>query len=246
VNVPADRIAWLGHSTCLIELAGARLITDPLLRRRVAHLQRAAPPVEPPGRVDAVLLSHLHHDHLDMPSLRTIHADVVVVPRGGGRAVRRLRHEVVELGAGEEIAVGATRVLAVPAVHDGRRLPATAEAEAVGFIVTGGPRVYFAGDTELFDAMPELAPCDVALLPVWGWGPKLGPGHMDPEQAAEAAARVRPRIAVPIHWGTFAPGLRPRREPLPDAPARRFAARCAEIAPDVDVRVLTPGGSLAP
>ena len=68
-----------------------------------------------------------------------------------------------------------------------------------------GRRVYFAGDTDLFDGMADLAPVDVALLPIWGWGPTMGPGHMDPARAAQAAALLRARLAIPIHWGTYYP-----------------------------------------
>ena len=74
-----------------------------------------------------------------------------------------------------------------------------------------GRSVYFAGDTDVFAGMAELAPVDVALLPIWGWGPTMGPGHMDPDRAAEAAALLEARLAIPIHWGTYYPvhlGLR--------------------------------------
>ena len=78
-----------------------------------------------------------------------------------------------------------------------------------GFVVRmeNGQAFYFAGDTDLFDGMRELGDrgVDVALLPVWGWGPRLGPGHMTPAQAAEAAMLVRARHAVPVHWGTLYP-----------------------------------------
>jgi L-ascorbate metabolism protein UlaG (beta-lactamase superfamily) len=85
---------------------------------------------------------------------------------------------------------------------------------------------------------------DVALLPVWGWGPSLGAGHLDPERAARAAALLAPRIAIPIHWGTFFPlGLARLRSSLVQAPPREFARRAAELAPQVDVRVLSPGES---
>ena len=68
-----------------------------------------------------------------------------------------------------------------------------------------GRRVYFAGDTDIFDGMADLAPVDVALLPIWGWGPTMGPGHMDPARAAQAAALLQARLAIPIHWGTYYP-----------------------------------------
>jgi L-ascorbate metabolism protein UlaG (beta-lactamase superfamily) len=131
-------------------------------------------------------------------------------------------------------------------VHDGRRHPLAPLADAIGFVVAGEHRVYFAGDTDLFDEMAELAgTLDAALLPVWGWGPSLGAGHMDPEAAARAAAILRPRVAVPIHWGTFFPaGLTRLRGGALVEPPREFARHAGELAPEVDVRVLAPGQTL--
>ena len=83
---------------------------------------------------------------------------------------------------------------------------------------------------------------DLALLPVWGWGPKLGPGHLNPSRAAEAVTLLEPRVAVPIHWGTLFPtGLRSYRTHLMTEPPRAFARLSAQRAPGVDVRVLEPG-----
>ena len=242
-----DAVTWLGHATVLVELAGARLLTDPLLRARVVHLRRRVPPPAPPGPVDAVLVSHLHRDHLDLPSLRRLdHPGVVIVPRGAAHVVRSLDHDVVEVAAGDELDVRGITVRAVEAVHDGRRSPVGRPADAIGFILEQRLRIYFAGDTEMFDGMASFAPLDVALLPVWGWGASLGPGHMDPEQAAAAAVLLQPRVAVPIHWGTFAaPRLLRGGGPPNDEPARRFRAGCAELAPATRVELLRPGESLA-
>jgi L-ascorbate metabolism protein UlaG (beta-lactamase superfamily) len=103
--------------------------------------------------------------------------------------------------------------------------------------------VYFAGDTDLFDGMAELrGKVDVALLPVWGWGPSVGEGHLDPERAAAAVAMIEPRIAIPIHWGTFA--LPWARGGDRDRPAREFAELAAELAPGVEVPLLQPGESV--
>jgi L-ascorbate metabolism protein UlaG (beta-lactamase superfamily) len=86
---------------------------------------------------------------------------------------------------------------------------------------------------------------DLALLPVWGWGSRLGPGHLDPRTAAEALPMLRPRIAVPIHWGTFFPlAARRRHWHLLSDPPREFERLAAEAAPQVQVRVLEPGDSL--
>jgi L-ascorbate metabolism protein UlaG (beta-lactamase superfamily) len=107
-------------------------------------------------------------------------------------------------------------------------------------------QVYFAGDTELFDGMNELGDAlDAALLPVAGWGPTLGRGHLGPREAAVALTRLRPRRAVPIHWGTLRPfGLRFRHDRAGAEPASAFARHAAELAPSVDVRVLAPGEAL--
>jgi len=107
-------------------------------------------------------------------------------------------------------------------------------------VTAPGGSVYFAGDTDLFEGMRAIGDLglDVALLPVAGWGPTLGPGHMDARAAAEAAARLRPRIAIPIHWGTISPvGM---ADPG-DRPAREFAVHAAELAPEVRVVQLAPG-----
>jgi L-ascorbate metabolism protein UlaG (beta-lactamase superfamily) len=235
------RITWLGHSTVLIEVAGARLLTDPVLRPRVAHLKRHGAAVEEPADLDAILLSHLHRDHLDLPTLRRLEAPLVV-PRGAASAVRSLGRAVHELSAGEELTVGGAVVRAAPADHDGRRMPFGPPVDALGFVVD---RVYFAGDTGLFAGMSELAPVDVALLPIWGWGSTLGPGHMDPEQAAEAVALLAPEVVVPIHWGTLLPLGRHRRHGhLLREPVGAFAAACERAAPGVRVAVLAPGETL--
>jgi L-ascorbate metabolism protein UlaG (beta-lactamase superfamily) len=102
--------------------------------------------------------------------------------------------------------------------------------------------VYFAGDTDLFPGMAKLRKrVDVALLPVWGWGRGVGPGHLDPDRAARAAAIISPEIAIPIHWGTFAISRPARRPADPGWPPRRFATLVGELAPAVQVRVLEPG-----
>lgn len=245
----SDRLRWLGHSTVLVELDGVRLLTDPLLRKQVLHLRRS-PPLElgEVAELDAVLVSHIHHDHLDLPSLRRLGSELtIVVPRGAGRLLGRAGFgSVVELGAGEEARVGSLVVHAVPAEHASRRFLGP-EAKALGYVIAGSRRVYFSGDTALFPGMAELGPAiDVALLPIWGWGPSLGPGHLDPHSAAEALALVRPRVAVPIHWGTYYPVTSTRLAPpaFLSAPAQDFARAAAELAPDVEVRVLPVGGTL--
>ena len=235
------RLVYIGHATVLIELDGVRVLTDPVLRGRLVHLRRRVPaPTEPLADLAAVLISHVHYDHLDLPSLRTLGRTVpVIVPRGARRAVRGFS-DVRELRVGEEIRLGEVTVRAVPAEHKSARLPLF-PSPAVGFVITGSRTVYFAGDTDLFPGMANIADeLDVALVPVAGWGPKVGPGHLDPARAAHAVQLLQPRIAVPIHWGT----LTTLRAQASGEPPLEFERLTAERAPQVDVRVLQPGESL--
>ncbi len=245
MTVP-DRVTYVGHATVLVELDGVRLITDPVLRSRVGPLRRygAAPAAGVGEGLDAVLISHLHHDHVDLPSLRGIGRDVrLFVPRGAGRFFERRGFGAVsELAVGESGQVGSVTVTAVEARHSGRRL-LERDSEAIGFLIAGNRRIYFAGDTDLFDGMAGLAEgLDLALLPIAGWGPSVGGGHLNPERAARAAALLSPRIVVPIHWGTLYPlGLaRLRPDPL-RMPPREFVDWMRALAPQAEARVLDPG-----
>ena len=137
----------------------------------------------------------------------------MLAPRGcGGWLVRAGVRGVEELSAGETVEVGGVPVTAVPAVHDDRRRPAGGpRAAPLGFVAGAARRVYFAGDTDLFGGMEALGPLDAALLPVAGWGPRLGPGHMDAAAAAKAAALIRPRVAGADPLGDPLPAVRPPR-----------------------------------
>jgi L-ascorbate metabolism protein UlaG (beta-lactamase superfamily) len=243
------RLTWLGHSTVLIELDGVRLLTDPVLRSRIAHVRRVAeaPSAAAFGALDAALVSHLHYDHLDTSSLRRLGRSVRVISPLGSRGLLRRRGlaNVTEVEVGGTVEIGAVTVRATYAEHDGRRGPFLRDAPALGYLVSGSARVYFAGDTDLFDDMHALAPeLDVALLPVAGWGPNLPAGHLNPELAAQALLRLRPRIAVPIHWGTYRRIGLARDAELLREPAETFARLARERAPEVDVRILPVGGAL--
>ena len=243
------RLTLVGHATVLIELDGVRLLTDPLLRDRTLVLRAEPRELDPAWsrELDAVLLSHFHRDHYDPRSLRRLDAATLVVgPRGTHRRLRRHRRtNVTELQPGESTLVGSVSVRATPALHG--RVPGPFASTALGFVVSGSKRVYFAGDTDLFPELAELASeeLDVALVPVAGWGPRLGAGHLDPHRAAEAVRLIEPRLAVPIHWGLLSPVGVARFNPryLRD-PGESFARAVAELAPTVEVRILHPGESL--
>jgi L-ascorbate metabolism protein UlaG (beta-lactamase superfamily) len=223
-------VAWLGHSTVALELGDARVLTDPVLRNRVAHLVRPAGDWHARyDKPDVILISHGHRDHLDVPSLELLDRTArVIAPRGLGKTLGRLGFsDVVEVEEGDDVNVG-LHVRVTHAEHNGH---------AVGYLLGG---VYFAGDTDLFDGMASIHP-EVALLPVGGWGPRVPAGHLDPARAARALTMLQPRVAIPIHWGTFRP-IYKRSLYRPDA-GREFAELASSVAPDVEVRVLQPGES---
>jgi L-ascorbate metabolism protein UlaG (beta-lactamase superfamily) len=240
----AARVTWLGHATALIELNGIRVLTDPVLRSRVAHLRRHGPRPRHLGMIDAVLVSHLHYDHLDVPSLRMLQSTPrVVCPAGAKPLLGDGFRTVTELEPGESLELGGLQIEATPAEHGGSRRPGGPVVEPLGYVVRGERSVYFAGDTDLFLDMAAIAPVDLALLPVAGYSPKLGAGHLDPQRAAHAAALIQPRLAVPIHWGTFR-ALGRGGGPWFSNPPLQFAAHVSELAPEVTVRVLAPGESV--
>jgi L-ascorbate metabolism protein UlaG (beta-lactamase superfamily) len=247
--VSSPSLQFLGHSTVRVELAGTTVLTDPLLTDRLGPLRRAVAPLAPHSwaGVDLVLVSHLHNDHLHLRSLRLLGRSMpIVVPRGAGRWLTRQGFTAVEeLAPGQSLTADAVTVTATPADHAahrwGPRLTHGPHAPAVGHLISGGgTTVYAAGDTDLFPGMTDLGAdgVDVALLPVWGWGPDLGPGHLDPAGAAAAVQQLRPDVAVPVHWGTFAvAGMtslpnpwRARMRMLLTEPPRRFAEDVAALA----------------
>ena len=245
-----EQLTFVGHSTVLAEVGGARILTDPVLRDRILHIRRHVGEVtsEVVERIDAVLISHLHPDHLDPPSIRRLGRETrILAPAGSARLLRRYGFKHVdEVAAGEWAEVGGARINAVPVNHDGRRYPIGSPVQALGYEIQGSSTVFFAGDTAPFD-MGGLSGIDVALLPIAGWGPTLREAHhLDARLAAEAAAAIGPRVAVPIHWGTLLRmGLGDRAHEILVRPAEKFTARMAELAPEVEARVLQPGESMA-
>lgn len=238
---------WLADS-------GTTLLTDPLLTNRLFHLRRmAGGPPRLPGAPDAVLVSHLHADHFHLPSIRALPGTPrLVVPRGATPFVARglgraYAERCVELAPGEQTTVGPLTVRAVHAAHDGGRGPwSRLRSPAMGFVVEGSRRIWYGGDTGLFDGMAALGPVDLALIPVGGWGPTLGAeGHLDAADGAEALRRVKAAWAVPVHYGTFWPvGLGRYRPHMFHDPGREFARHAAATSPETVVRVLAQGETL--
>ena len=245
-------VTWWGHSTVTTETGGTRLLFDPVLLDSVGHLRRRRGPT--PGAearvADAVVISHLHADHCHLPSLRLLpHATRVIGPAGLAALLTRSRGTTSlrcqEIVAGDEVVVGELTIRGLAASHDDRRSPVSRHRAApLSFLVRNGrgQSLWFGGDTGLHDGIAQVAPVDVALVPIGGWGPGLGPGHLDAHRAAEAVAMLRADLAIPIHWGTLWPrGLTGVAGDQFLGLETRFAARCREVAPHTTVRILAPG-----
>jgi L-ascorbate metabolism protein UlaG (beta-lactamase superfamily) len=244
-------ITYLGHATVLIEMSGTKIITDPVFRDRLWFLKRdnaRHPFSHELDGIDAVVLSHMHFDHMDYPSLRAIPRETpIIAPRGARRYLRnKVPHEVIEMEEGDALKLGGVTVNATPSNHEsGFYWPFWFPTSVLSFLFEGSQTVYFVGDTALFDSMVDLGRnynIDTALLPVWGFGPYIRGDHMSPAEAATALSALSPRTAIPIHWGTLRPmGPVWRKMSFLTDPPLSFSVHAARFAPETEVRVLNPG-----
>ena len=220
-------LVWLGHASFLLRLSGCTVAVDPVLSQRILGAgQRFTPPgVDRLPALDLLLISHNHYDHLDAPTVRTLHRDTtVVVPGGLGRWFRyRGFTSVTELDWWESVRVGVVDVMFVPAHHWSRRgLLDHCATLWGGWVLTppGGPRVYHAGDSAYGPFFAEIGSrcpgIDVAMLPVGAYSPRwfMHTMHADPEEAVQAALDIGARVMVPMHWGTFCLSREPALEPI--------------------------------
>lgn len=182
----ANEITWLGHASFKIR-NGSVLYIDPWK-------------IGPDETADLILISHEHFDHLSPEDIARVRGEatvIVTIPL----CVPRLKGDVRALRPGESTRVGDVEIEAIPAYNINKRYHPKAEGR-VGFIITmGGERIYHAGDSDLIPEM-ESIDVDIALLPVGGVF------TMSSEDAAKAANRIRPRLAIPMHWGSSVVGDR--------------------------------------
>ena len=252
------RITWLGHSTILVEIDGHRFLTDPVWGPRSSPLswlgpRRWYPPplaLEDVPKLDAVILSHDHYDHLDHPTITRMKDwdTTFIVPLGVGAHLVYWgvpESRIVELDWWDRTRVGGIEVVCVPARHaSGRTFFDIDSTLWAGYAFLGpAHRAYFSGDTGLFPALRDigerLGPFDVTMIEAGAYGRHWPDWHLGPEQAVRAHAMVRGRVMLPIHWGLFNLAYHGWTEPI----ERVLAAAKADGA---TLLVPRPGQSIEP
>jgi L-ascorbate metabolism protein UlaG (beta-lactamase superfamily) len=219
---------WIGHATVLVQTAGVNVLTDPIFSDAISLiLRRRAPPgvaLADLPRIDVVVISHNHRDHLDEDSVRALGPDVLyVVPLGLGAWFRaRKLTNVVELDWWQSTVIKRKLTITmVPAQHWSRRELDDENRSLWGGYVfdSGGERVFFAGDSGYPAAFAEVGRrfpgIGVAILPIGAYEPRwfMRSQHMAPEETARAFADLGARTLIPIHWGTFHLSDEPMDEP---------------------------------
>jgi len=239
-------ITFIGHSSFLVQLGGHNVLIDPVFATRLILLRRkrvAGVRVSDLPRIDAVLLTHAHMDHLNRPSLRAvtremlrrkIPAPVAIVPHGVEDLVADLGFSAVEsLRWWQSTQVGDTTQLHItmtPAKHWGARMFNDTHRGFGGYLLEspGSPRLYHSGDTAYFPGFLEIGrrlKPEIALLPIGAYFPdSYRAVHTCPEEALQAFLDLGAQSMVPMHYNTFRLGREPMDEPLPRL------MRAAEVA----------------
>lgn len=246
---------WLGHATALVEVDGYRILTDPVWSERCSPARSIGPrrlhppplPVESLPALDAVVISHDHHDHLDMPSVQNLartQRALFVTPLGVGAHLRAWgipASRIVELDWHASTEIGELTLTCTPARHYSGRFLSRNNTLWASWVIRGPRhRAYFGGDSGYTGTFADIGaahgPFGLTLLPIGAYNKAWPDIHMNPEEAVRAHRDLKATgVLVPIHWATF------RLAPHPWAePADRLLAAAGEAG--VDVAVPRPGG----
>ncbi|MES2391400.1 MAG: MBL fold metallo-hydrolase [Acidobacteriota bacterium] len=247
VGADETAITFIGHSSFLLRGGGRALLIDPVFATRLVLLRRQRWPgvlVRDLPAIDAVLLTHAHMDHLNLPSLRAVvremrrrglDAPMAIVPNGVEDLVKKIGfREVRSLRWWESTTVEELTVTATPAKHWGARMFKDTHRGFGGYAIAaaGMLTVYHSGDTAYFNGFGEIGrrlKPDVALLPIGAYFPdSYRAVHTSPEEALRAFAEVGAQAMVPMHYNTFRLGREPMTEPLPRLMKAAEAAGVAE------------------
>ncbi|MFF4600406.1 MBL fold metallo-hydrolase [Amycolatopsis sp. NPDC001319] len=225
-------LTWYGHASTLVEIDGARVLCDPVWSDRVSpaafvgprRLHAAPVPLDAVGRIDAIVISHDHYDHLDLATVRALleaHDAPFLVPLGVGAHLERWHvpaSRIVELDWHEEAEVAGIRFVATPAQHFSGRGIGNDSTLWTSWVIAGPQhRVFYSGDTGYFDGFAkigeEYGPFDATLIQVGAYAPHWPDIHMTPEEGIAAHIDVRGGLLVPVHWATFSLAMHPWGEP---------------------------------
>jgi L-ascorbate metabolism protein UlaG (beta-lactamase superfamily) len=252
------KVTYIGHATLLLELGGVRLLTDPNFDSK---LGRILPRVSAPGialeelpALDAILLTHAHADHLSFDSLDRLPRTIpLFAPPVVAKWLRRLGYtQALDIGPGETVSVGDVTVHTASATHRGNRYGYDRwRSSANMYLLDAGTTVFFAGDTALVDDTHRVVErtlwarqreLDLALLPIgyapW-WKPGFRRGHLTHDDALTLFERLRARVFVPYHWGTFRHVTATAHDAI-----RRLRERVAADDLHATVRIIEPGEAL--
>jgi L-ascorbate metabolism protein UlaG (beta-lactamase superfamily) len=228
------RITWINHATMLIQLDGVNVLTDPIWSERCSPVSFAGPRRHrDPGLrlldlppLDAILISHNHYDHMDLPTLRRFDGVRIITPLGNSALLAKNGiHGAVDLDWWQEIPLSRdVKITVIPAQHFSARALTDRNATLWSGFVISGPsgHVYFAGDTgwgnHFAQVVERFGPMRVAILPIGAYLPRwfMKSAHISPAEAVEAHRVLGARTTIPMHFGTFRLGDDGLEEPLRD------------------------------